>query len=94
MTGVQTCALPIFDYKKYYASDYTDIMGFNVTHMKAELYKNGPIGCGIQATDQFETQYAETVDKNGVYKEYIMYPALNHEISIIGWGTSDRKSVA
>jgi len=77
------------DYKKYYASDYTDIMGFNISHMKAELYKNGPIGCGIQATDQFETQYADTVDKNGVYKEYIMWPALNHEISIIGWGTAD-----
>jgi cathepsin X len=46
--------------------------------MKAELYKNGPIGCGIQATDNF-VKYT-----GGVYSEYLTYPELNHEISIIG----------
>jgi len=81
-TGMDKCWA--VDHKKYYAESYTDIMGFNITHMKAELYKNGPIGCGIQATDKFENDY-----KGGIYKEYIMWPALNHEISIIGWGTTD-----
>lgn len=52
--------------------------------MKAELYKNGPISCGIQATDKFEETY-----KGGLYKEYIASPELNHEIAIVGWGTND-----
>jgi len=51
--------------------------------MKSELYKNGPISCGIQATDEFEQKYY-----GGIYKEYIAKPELNHEISIVGWGTS------
>jgi len=52
--------------------------------MKAELLKNGPISCGIQATDLFETTY-----KGGIYKEYYAKPELNHEISIVGWGTEE-----
>lgn len=51
--------------------------------MKSELYKNGPISCGIQATNTFEQDYY-----GGIYKEYIAKPELNHEISIVGWGTS------
>jgi cathepsin X len=30
----------------------------------------------------------ESLDKGGVYKEYIKNPQLNHEISVIGWGTT------
>jgi cathepsin X len=52
--------------------------------MKAELYQLGPIACGIQATPNFETTY-----KGGIYKEYLKKPQLNHEISIVGWGTTD-----
>ena len=52
--------------------------------MKAELYKNGPISCGIQATNNFEQHYY-----GGIYKEYIKNPELNHEISIVGWGTDE-----
>ena len=52
--------------------------------MKAELYKNGPISCGIQATERFETQYT-----GGIYAEYIENPEINHEISIVGYGINE-----
>jgi len=49
--------------------------------MKTELFKNGPISCGIQATDKFETTYT-----GGIYEELIEDPQINHEISIVGYG--------
>jgi len=78
----QTCqencwAVP---YKKHYVSHYYGVAG--ESQMKAELFKNGPISCGIQATNTFEQTYT-----GGIYNEYIANPQLNHEISIIGWGT-------
>jgi cathepsin X len=50
--------------------------------MKAELYMNGPISCGIEVTDKF----VDTYKAGEVYKEYIAAPKLNHEISVVGWG--------
>jgi len=52
--------------------------------MKAEIYKNGPISCGIQATPTFDEYKGFEV-----YGEKIETPDLNHEISILGWGIED-----
>lgn len=49
--------------------------------MKAELAQNGPISCGIEATDKFETEYF-----GGVYVENIPNPQINHEIAVVGYG--------
>jgi len=49
--------------------------------MKAEIYKNGPISCGMDVTDAFENDY-----KGGIYSEKKMFPMINHEIAIVGWG--------
>ena len=74
------------DFKKHYVSRFTEVIG--EAQMKAELYHHGPISCGIQATNTFEQTY-----KGGIYQEYIADPQLNHEISIVGWGTEESTGV-
>jgi len=65
--------------QKYYVSEYYSLSG--VDEMKAELYKNGPISCGIHATDNFENNYT-----GGIYSEKVRFPLINHEISVVGYG--------
>jgi len=49
------------NFKKYYVSDYYGFSGAD--KMMAELYKNGPISCGMSVTPAFELY------KGGVYSE-------------------------
>jgi len=51
--------------------------------MKAEIYKNGPITCGMDVTDNFEAY------TGGIYKEKKLLPIPNHEVSVIGFGVED-----
>jgi len=68
----------VTNYKKYFVSNYYSFSGAD--NMKAEIFKNGPISCGIMATDTFE-KYT-----GGIYSEYQWWPRINHEISVVGWG--------
>lgn len=76
-TGAENC-WAITDFKKYYVSSYHGFSGINA--MKAELYKNGPISCGVGATDNFEQNYF-----GGIYSEKSSV-GINHEIAVVGWG--------
>ena len=52
-SGLDKCwAVP---YTRYYASHYYRVKGAD--KMKAEIYKNGPISCGIDVTKKFNTEY-------------------------------------
>lgn len=42
----------VTNFRKYYVSSYHGFSGIHA--MKAELLKNGPISCGVGATDKFE----------------------------------------
>jgi cathepsin X len=72
-----TCPV-IKAYTKFTVGDYGSVSG--VAAMQAEIYARGPISCGIEATDAFESY------KGGIYSEYIPTPEINHIISIVGWG--------
>jgi len=70
------------DYKPYYASNYYSLSG--PAKMKAEILKYGPISCGIMVTDKFEDYQAGTI-----YSEHKLFPRINHEIAVVGWGVED-----
>jgi len=68
---------PISNYTLYKVKNYGHVAGRD--KMKAELYHNGPIACGIAATKKFETY------DHGIYIEQTD-EGIDHIISVIGWG--------
>jgi cathepsin X len=64
--------------RTYWVSQYGRVSG--ALKMKAEIFNNGPIGCGIDVTSKFEAY------TGGVYSEYKTFIQINHEISVVGWG--------
>ena len=68
---------------KYYASEYYAVSGAD--NMKAELALNGPMECGVQATDEFDAYFGDYI-----YSQHLDDVQLNHAISVVGYGvTSD-----
>jgi cathepsin X len=75
-SGIESCyAVP---HRKYYVNAYYSVVG--VDQMKSDLATYGPIGCGIQATDEFDAY------KGGIYSQHLNSIEINHEISVIGYG--------
>jgi cathepsin X len=69
------------DHKPYYASHFYSLSG--AKKMKAEILKYGPISCGISVTDKFEKY------KSGIFSQFVLLPMINHEISVVGWGSEN-----
>jgi cathepsin X len=76
-SGIDNC-WAVTNYRRYYVSNYYLLDGAD--NMKSEIYKNGPISCGIDVTDKFEAY------TSGIYSEYAYFPLINHIISVVGWG--------
>lgn len=76
-SGLENC-WAVTNFKRHYVSDHYSIRGAD--KMKAEIYKNGPISCGMDVTDAFELY------EGGIYSEVKKFPMKNHEISLVGYG--------
>lgn len=66
------------EFPRYYAEEYGYVKG--VENMKKEIWKRGPIGCGVDATEKFDKYLG------GVFRQKLKHPGINHEISVVGWG--------
>jgi cathepsin X len=73
-------------------SDY-DVSGAHLTKkadkLKAEIFKNGPLACGIHADDKLEaygTTKAVSDFSGGIFREVDVFHTPNHILSIVGWG--------
>jgi cathepsin X len=70
---------PVTEYPSWKVGDYYSLPD-DVDAIKAEIYHNGPIACGVDVTAQFEA-YA-----GGILDDPVMFPQIDHEISLAGYG--------
>nr|AAD30154.1 cathepsin Z1 preproprotein [Toxocara canis] len=74
----------INNYTLYKVGDFGRVSG--IDKMKAEIFHNGPIACGIAATKAFEMY------SGGIYTEETS-EEIDHIIAVYGWGVDHDSSV-
>lgn len=77
----EPCFIPD-EYYKYTVDRYGGVYGeFAIME---EVYNNGPVACGIAATEELEQDYTGGIfwDKTGAMQT-------NHDVSIVGWGVEN-----
>ena len=78
-------------YGLVHGGDDVDAAGNVLSHadkVRAEIYANGPVSCGIHATKKFEAYKGNTI-----FEEKVLFPMANHEISLVGYGHDAKTGV-
>lgn len=73
---------PRSNYTRFKVSEYGRILGGR-HQIKAEIYKRGPVSCGVMSTDKFHKY------KGGIFKEFYQNLKENHILNIVGWGVEN-----
>ncbi|EFJ51025.1 hypothetical protein VOLCADRAFT_120530 [Volvox carteri f. nagariensis] len=73
--------IPVYEYKRLTVSEYGRLKGAH--QMKAEIFRRGPISCGVDATDNMDSY------TGGVYAEYKEKSQINHVVSVVGWSVDE-----
>ena len=77
----EDCFIPD-EYNVYKVAKYGRVSGEK--DMMAEIAKNGPIACAIDATDELYYNYT-----GGIFEDKTGAQSLNHGISVVGYGVED-----
>ena len=95
-TKIENPALwTIGDYGYAHGGGDVDAVGAAVSKkqkLQAEIMANGPLACGIHATDELEAFGTTTPVASypgGIFEQSVLLPMANHILSIVGWGHDD-----
>ncbi|KAF4682068.1 hypothetical protein FOZ60_011197 [Perkinsus olseni] len=66
------------NYRTWHVRDFARLEGAD--QIKREIWKRGPVGCGVDATKQMDDY------EGGIFYQDKPNPEINHEVSLVGWG--------